>query len=111
MRYGFGIVWTNQGVGDPESFLNEFKLRLEDCMAQEWQSNIHNSPKLSVYCTFKSRLEPESYLINVNIWRNRTVLAKCRCSSHKLAIETGRYDGTRMENRICLLCDKQGKTY
>ena len=31
LRYGFGIVWITENVGDNNEFINVFKLRLIDC--------------------------------------------------------------------------------
>ena len=61
-KYGFGVAWTKQGVGNNILFLSEFVQRVQDCSSQDWHRDIHNSSKLSVYCTFKSFLEPEKYL-------------------------------------------------
>lgn len=110
MHYGFGIVWEQQGVGDEYNFLLQLKTRLKDCLSQEWSSNIHDSPKLSMYATFKDSLEPEKYLFCLNIRKFRSTMARFRCSVHDLAIERGRYDGTLLENRICQICDNTGKT-
>ena len=42
------------------------------------------------------------------MYKYRSAMSRFRCSSHSLAVETGRYDGTLMEQRICILCEKQG---
>jgi hypothetical protein len=91
MKYGFGIVWFQQGVGDEHAFLLHLKARLKDCLSQEWLQNIHDSPKLSVYSTYKDTLEPETYLFCLNVRKFRVALARFRCSSHELAIEKGRH--------------------
>ena len=73
IKYGFGIVWMQQGVG------NEFVERVSDCFRQDWYREIHNSSKLSVYCTFKSLFEPEKHLNFINIEKHRKALARLRC--------------------------------
>ena len=35
-RYGFGIAWITQDVGQPDVFLLQFKQTLVDCMRQNW---------------------------------------------------------------------------
>lgn len=109
-KYGFGVVWLEQGAGNSLAFLNEFKVRIKDCFSQEWYRQIHDSSKLSIYCTFKSLLEPEKYLKCVTVWDYRKAMARFRCSSHRLTIERGRYDGILMENRLCTFCENMGIT-
>lgn len=45
-RYGFGIVWIHQMVGDENVFINEFPVRVSEHYTQEWVDNIENSAKL-----------------------------------------------------------------
>lgn len=106
-RYGFGVVWLEQGVGNESLFIAEFTERVSDCFRQDWYREIHDSSKLSVYCTFKSLLEPEKYLGYINIWKFRKALAKFRCSSHNLEIEIGRHNGVLLENRLCKFCESR----
>ena len=107
-KYGFGVVWMEQGVGNEILFLAEFVERVKDCYRQDWYRDIHNSSKLSIYCTFKSLLEPEKYLSCVNIWKYRKDLARFRTSSHNLEIEKGRHEGILLENRLCKYCEIRG---
>ena len=110
MRYGFGHVWANQGVGDVNKFIQIFKERVQDCYKQDWNSSTRDLRKLSVYCTFKSILEPERYLECLNVRKYLSVYSRFRCSSHMLEIEQGRHNCTPMEDRICKLCETKGKT-
>ena len=102
-EYGFGYAWFNQGVGNINIFLSEFKQRLHDISRQKWTSDITSSPKLETYCQFKTLLEPEKYLTNIAIDKHRKALARLRCSSHKLAVERLRGIIPRNE-RICRYC-------
>ena len=108
-HYGFGIVWMEQGVGDKALFLKNFLTRLKDCHVQDWHRDINNSSKLSIYCTYKSMLEPEMYLDVVDIWKFRRSLTKFRVSCHNLEIEKGRHEGILLENRICKFCEAMGR--
>ena len=47
----------------------------------------------------------EKYLLQESLikWKNLTHL---RISSHKLSVETGRFNKTPLENRLCAMCDK-----
>ena len=107
-KYGFGLVWMEQAVGNEALFLSEFISRLKDCQQQDWHRDIHNSSKLSIYCTFKSLLEAEKYLECINVWTFRQALAKLRCSCHPLEVERGRHNGILMENRLCQFCEQDG---
>ena len=109
-RFGFGIVWLSQGVGNVELFLCMFKQRVSDISRQEWSSNITSLSKLDTYCTFKSLLEPERYLYCTNIYVHRKALAKLRCSNHNLAIEKLRGTIDR-GNRHCKYCLNLNNTY
>ena len=39
-EYGYGHVWLNQGVGDIQMFICNFRQRLIDCNWQTWQHHI-----------------------------------------------------------------------
>ena len=94
------MVWISQGLGDIDSFLFEFKQRLKDCATQDWQSDISSTNKFNTYCTYKSLLVSEKYLVCISNINYKTALAKFRCSSHNLRIETGRRD--KIENvKVC----------
>ena len=102
-RYGFGTVWIEQQVGNPTYFLNLFSQRIRDCYQQEWHYEITTSSQLSLYCQFKSLLEPEKYLNNLN-YNCKCTLANFRCSSHKLNNVIGRHLKLPLRQRICIYC-------
>jgi hypothetical protein len=104
MRYGFGHVWFEQGVGDIKSFELAFKQRAIDIYKQEWYSMIHDQSKLSIYCTFKTMLGPEMYVKSLSRGLVST-MARFRSSCHRLEIEIGRHQGILLENRLCKLCE------
>lgn len=72
---------------------------------QESKSKYHKEQgnKLRTYAKFKISFEKESYL-NMKNTEYRKWLSKFRISNHKLAIESGRYFGIKLEDRICKLC-------
>jgi len=53
---------------------------------------MQNSTKLEFFNTFKNDYAPSSYLGLTNKLSERKELVKLRIGSHKLRIETGRYD-------------------
>ena len=103
--YGFGEVWIMQGVGDERLFLNLFKQRCRDIDGQGWVNGLSESPKLDTYKHFKSLLQYESYLSNIDKMIFRTTLCRFRASNHNLAIEKGRRDGVSRDRRICIFCN------
>ena len=105
-QYGFGYVWITQNIGDADIFVTQFKQRLSDCGKQTWHDSVQNSSRCDFYKEFKSLLNPERYLcIDLN-FPLRKALARFRCSSHKLMIETGRHQNIPREERICTYCQE-----
>ena len=106
-RCGFGHVWINQAVGDAKLFLEILKVRLRDCAEQYWSAGINSMSKLSTYCQFKSSLSLQSYN-TINMQKKyKIVLAKFRCTNHKLSIE--RFNGALLRcERICMFSVNNG---
>ena len=80
-RYGFNIIWQNQGVGNIRVFMSEFIQRLKDCYLQEWNDNVTNNRKLDVYRNIKITFELEPYINCIRERKHISVLAKFRTSS------------------------------
>ena len=69
-----------------------------------WKPELLSKPKLRTYIVFKENYETELYL-KLNIDRfSRSIVAQLRCGILALKVETGRYTGVELENRICELC-------
>ena len=72
-----------------------------------WESALrgpgHN--KLRTYKKFKQSFETEMYTRYLFSERLRANLAKFRCGTAPLNIETVRYTGTPEDERLCTLCD------
>ena len=77
---------------------------MSDVSTQNWYSEISNSSKLRTYCQFKSVLEEEKYLTNLDIFKFTKALTNFKISFHSLRLETGRYDNTPIHERICHFC-------
>ena len=105
-KFGFGVVWLSQEVGNFDLFKKILSQRLKDCAIQGWHESVTENKKLGTYCLFKSLLEPEKYLSLVKVSNFRIAITRFRCSSHGLHIETGRHKAVAKEERICLLCRK-----
>ena len=72
-----------------------------------WHNEIldtNKNPKLRTYITFKHNFEQSPYLIQYMPKRLQRTMSQFRTSSHKLRIETGRYEGLPASERICEFC-------
>ena len=102
-HHGFAYVWNNQFA--IEIPFQTIKQRIFDNYFQRWYCDINNSSRLQSYCIFKHKFESEKYLTAVIENKYKIALSRFRTSSHNLSIETGRYDGTPREQRICKSCN------
>ena len=59
--------------------------------------------KLALYSRLKNNFQTEPYL-DLPSFRDRQIIYKFICSSHRLLIETGRHQNIPREERICQLC-------
>lgn len=72
-----------------------------------WNTELvkHSDGKLRTYVTFKSVFGREKYLSIIGNFEQRRSLTKLRISSHHLRIESGRYQGTLLNDRTCTRCN------
>ena len=69
-----------------------------------WLSDITQSRKLEYYRTHKQHFCKELYLDSVINYHDRVSTTRLRTSSHRLAIEIGRYSNIPREHRYCSWC-------
>ena len=96
-------VWLNQGVGNKNMFLAEFKQRLNDNFIHNWNSRLDESSRANFYTLF-SNFEHQLYLETIKVTKFRIALSKLRLSSHRLEIEAGRWarpTRTPLDQRKC----------
>ena len=86
-------------------FLFEFQQRVCDIDGQLWHDNLLSVNKLDSYRLFKTNLVCEQYILLLDKHVYISVLAKFRCSGHKLLVEQGRHANLSRDLRICKLCD------
>jgi hypothetical protein len=112
VRFGFQNVWEAQQVENSIIFLREFKCKVKQAYVAEWEHEVAQCSKLSLYRQLKTDgILRQSYLYNVTIKSYRSGLAKLRCSAHKLRIETGRHCGELLAERVCSLCLRHNGVY
>lgn len=105
-QLGFYEAWLNQGVGNTKLFLLLVKQRLRDNFAQNLNATIHESSRSLFYRTIFS-FNFSEYLNLVNITKYRNALSRLRLSSHRLAVETGRWhrpESIPYYERKCIKC-------
>ena len=94
-----------------DKFLVQVKEKLNELFNSKWNEIItqgpnpkkHNS-KLRTFGTFKNKISLEQYLSGMSSIKKREHFTKLRLSEHKLAIETDRRRGIKLEDRICSQC-------
>ena len=104
---GFNDVWLAQGVGDIKAFLIVAKQRVRDQFVQNWHSRLENSSRALFYVQVSNfKLQP--YLEVLNSSKLITAMARIRVSSHRLMIETGRWNkpvAIPLNERRCQTCN------
>ncbi len=90
--------------------INEVKNSLCNAFIDDWHTKLWSNgsgtggSKLRTYRLFKSSYNPEMYLLENIPTSHRSAFAKFRCGTAPIRIETGRYEGIPVENRICFHC-------
>jgi len=106
-KLGFYEVWLQQGSGNTNVFLLAVKQRIADIYIQEINGNLHTSSRALLYrnlfdCNFAK------YLDIITVRKYRIALSRLRVSSHRLAIESGRWrkpESVPFDQRVCSLCN------
>ena len=67
-------------------------------------SRGHGGNKLRTYCLFKNNYHVEPYCQMFLPFKHRSTLSKFRCGVAPLRLETGRFEGLDVNQRICPIC-------
>jgi hypothetical protein len=73
-------------------------------MIRQSGSEIYTQDKLRTYRLYKRKFQAEPYCTMPMSRGHRSILFKFRCSNLQLSIETGRYVGKAIHERVCTLC-------
>ena len=108
-KMGMTNLWREQLIQNID-FSKDTKLiknittRLKDITSQTILSAVENNEgKLRFFKEIKNNHNFETYLL-INNLENRRAITKLRTSSHKLEIETGRYNKIPRDQRLCKNC-------
>ena len=112
----FNQAWGRIYLGDPvhaKQILNNLQMkqvvtRIIDCNNQSTSAALKKQPKMRTYCTFKTQIMLENYLLNVKNLKTRIAASQFRLSDHRLEIETGRYHRPKknVNDRLCSVCNE-----
>ena len=90
---------------EPKDFPSMVKKIIKSDFIRYWKSRISNpelEKKLSLYSKIKTDFQVDPY--TELPFRERQIVSKMLCVSHKLEVETGRYQDIPRERRVCKLC-------
>ena len=73
-------------------------------MQKEWEASLATKPKLRTYIKFKRVFEVEKYMKVYLTRTQRSLLAQFRLGILPLHVETGRFRGVPLNNRVCNMC-------
>lgn len=85
--------------------LDVCKKKFTELAYNEWKELVIGKPKLRTYVKFKKELCIEKYILNIRNKYERSMVAKLRCGILQLHVESGRFNQTSLENRICNICN------
>ncbi len=97
-------LWLLQNSIQSKSLAYFTKRNLTEQFIQEWYAKRSQSIKALTYFSYKQNLELESYFLTLPR-KLYLYLFKLRTANHKLPVETGRWDGTARNERVCTLCN------
>ena len=104
---GFREVWLAHGGWKCSAFLSVLKQKRSDTFLRNCHDRTKNSPKANFYKTVM-QFQFQQYLEKINVYKYIQALSKLRVSSHRLAIECGRWARpTRIPigERRCVNCN------
>ena len=81
------------------------KQKMCELAEDEWKANVLAKPKLRSYKKFKYNMDTTDYVKWTTSKYDRSIQAKFRCGILQLHVETGRFNQTKLEDRICQLCN------
>ena len=99
----------NTTTDDPSCVVNLLNFMC-DKFRTYWFNTVSSFSKLDTYTSFKCRFDMEDYLDTISNREHRVQYRKIRISNHRLAIETGRFNKTQRNDRLCLYCKHHSKS-
>lgn len=108
---GYGNVWPLQNEINTKWLVLSFKQKLKDQYLQNWNALVEKASSGVNYRIFKDSFEMNTYFTYLTN-RQCKILTAFRTRNHKLPIETGRWSGKPLNERLCGICkNKIGDEY
>ena len=101
---GFSQIWSEPCIPNHKTFFSEFKSRLSCLEENLFDLQKHQFPRLFLFSQLKS-LNISHHWSSDACFHLKALFSKFICSSHNLAIETGRRLKTPRNLRLCILCN------
>ena len=92
-------------IENPKLIKIQISKTLSDLYIQQWHTKVSSSSKGRTYNLFKHDINFENYLTKLTK-KHYSALLKFRLSNHRLPVETGRWENTPLDERKCVLCEK-----
>ena len=70
----------------------------------DWKQDVSNKPKLRNYKHFKTEFGVENYVKTFLPKNKRSLIAQTRMSILPIRVETGRFVGEALDDRLCTIC-------
>lgn len=103
-RFGFGIVWETQGVGNVKAFMFELKQRLIDCFKQDWNSSLSRHNFYYIYSAFKRDVACSDYLFLVKNMTVRKAFTRFRFGMSPLKSHFLEFNPEKQRDKMCPFC-------
>jgi hypothetical protein len=97
-------IWDNQFQINQINIHRLVKSQLLTQFKTQWHHQLQQTHKGQIYTSFKQSPSLENYLIKLTK-KEYIYLFQFRTANHWFPVETGRYDGTPFEDRVCRLCN------
>ena len=107
--YIFNLVGINPDMEQLHLISNSNVLssivdKLQNMFKKKFFNEIANSSKLILYNHVKEEFREEKYIHEVKYYKYRSAITKFRISAHTFPVDSGRWDKTPREKRMCHLC-------
>ena len=107
--YIFNLVGINPDMEQLDLISNSNVLssivdKLQSMFEEKFFSEIAISSKLILYNHIKEEFREEKYIHEVKYYKYRSAITKFRISAHTFPVESGKWNKTPREKRVCPLC-------
>ena len=96
------LIFYIKTIENPKLIKMQISKTLSDLYIQQWHTKVSSSFKGRTYNLFKHDINFENYLTK----KHYSALLKFRLSNHQLPVETGHWENTPLDERKCVLCEK-----